>query len=269
MRSFEAPIAADEIQALLHNKLIGTKIFAFNQLSSTNDSIRRLARNHEAEGAVVIADAQTRGRGRHRREWLSPPGKGLWLSVLLRPTVYQSRLGLISLLSALAVAESIAKETGIETQLKWPNDVLLNSKKVCGILIESESQNGSPACLSLGIGINVNQTANDFPEAIRNRATSLFLEAGRRYSRAQLLVSVLHELEKFYQLFLNGRHELIRTAWMKRCVHLNQQVKIVCGNLILVGAFEEIDRAGEIILRTNEGEVRRLQAGEVTQLGLD
>jgi len=262
----ESAITAEQIQLLLRNQIIGNKIYSFRQLGSTNDYIRRLAQNGEDEGAVVISDAQTRGRGRYQRAWLSPPGKGLWFSVLLRPKSLWDRVGLVSLLASLAVADGIVEQTALQPQLKWPNDVLIDGKKVCGILIETETQNGSPEYLCLGIGINVNHEEADFPESLRQRATSLFVETGKAISRTQLLVSVLHNVEEYYRRFSNGEYDYISSEWLTRCFHKNSTVKVTRGDNVIEGLFERIDSGGQMLLRTRNGEICRIQSGEVTQL---
>ena len=261
----EPAITAARIKPLLATDIVGRKIYAFSQIASTNDYARRLAKNGEDEGAVIITDSQTRGRGRYHRRWFSPPGKGLWLSVLLRPTTHWDGIGLMSLLAGLAVSEAIDKETGMTTQLKWPNDVLHNNRKVSGILIESETQN---AHLVVGIGINVNQTASDFPESLRHRATSLLLETGIVNSRMRLLVGVLNELEHNYKRFLTGDHEWLRCKWLARCAHKDMDVTVTCGEMTIEGVFQTIDTNGAMILRSSPGEVHRIRSGELSHLGV-
>ncbi len=258
----EEPITAEQILPHLKNQIIGRGIYCFRQIGSTNEHLRRLCRNGEEEGAVVIADRQTQGRGRHQRNWHSPPGLGLWFSVLLRPTTFLNRLGLISLLSGLAIAEAIAEQTGLSPKLKWPNDVLLNSKKVCGILAESEIKNGS-ADISLGVGINVNHRKKDFPESIQQLATSLYLETGAPIDRLHLLVKALQKLEKFYRLFLNGEHEKIRRNWLRLCIHNEMAVKVASGETIIEGRFQKIDENGEMLLQDASGKILKVRSGDL------
>jgi BirA family biotin operon repressor/biotin-[acetyl-CoA-carboxylase] ligase len=267
----ETAITADEVRNLLKNEVIGKRIYAFTQLGSTNDHIRRLARNGEEEGAVVVADTQTRGRGRHHRPWFSPQGKGLWVSVLLRPTKHWDKVGLMSLLTGLTVAEAIAQQTKVFPMLKWPNDVMVDGKKISGILIESEIRQESigGSFLALGIGINVSHRPNDFPDSLRDRATSLLIETGMEIDRVQLLATVLHKLEDHYRRFVNGDHDFIRDEWWKKCLHRQKLVRVVCGKTTFNGIFEKIGANGEMLLRTDDGELRRIQAGEVSNLGLE
>jgi BirA family biotin operon repressor/biotin-[acetyl-CoA-carboxylase] ligase len=199
-----SPIQADSLRTCLTNQLIGRKIYAFQRVTSTNDLAKRLAERGEVEGALVIADCQTKGRGRFQRQWQSPPATGLWFSIILRPKFSVENLESIPFLAGISVAQAIETVTGLKPILKWPNDVLLASKKVCGILIESSFTQQKLNSLILGIGINVNQQPVDFNGEIRNRATSLLIEAGHSIDRKDLLLEILRFLELNYIALMKG-----------------------------------------------------------------
>lgn len=264
--NIESAITVDSVAPFLTNRVIGKKLYTFNQLGSTNDHLRLLAQNGEEEGAVVTADQQTRGRGRHQRHWFSAPGKGLWFSVLLRPASFWDRVGLISLLSSLAVADAFFEQAGLAAAVKWPNDVLSDGRKISGILMETETRSDRPSYLCVGIGVNVNHEKADFPEPLRQRATSLLIESGKSINRAQLLVGILNKLEDYYRRFLDGEHDHIRREWLARCYHKQSFVQVTRGDSVIEGHFEQIDAGGSMLLRTSSGELCRIQSGEVTQL---
>ncbi len=210
-----APIQADSLRVCLANQLIGRKIYAFQRVTSTNDLAKRLAEKGEPEGALIIADCQTKGRGRFQRHWQSPPGTGLWFSIILRPKISVENLETIPLLTGVSVAQAIETVTGLKPILKWPNDILLTSKKVCGILIESSFTQEKLNYLVLGIGINVNQQPLDFSDEIRNRSTSLSIESDHSVDRKDLLLEILHFLELNYLATMKGKFDLAQ-EWTKR-----------------------------------------------------
>ncbi|MFQ6115047.1 MAG: biotin--[acetyl-CoA-carboxylase] ligase [bacterium] len=260
----QLPLNADEIQKQLKNKLIAKKIYAFGQLASTNDFAKRLAQTGEDEGCLVISDEQTKGRGRWGRRWESPPGKGLWFSLILRPKVSMEKAGVVSLLAGLSVAQAVEKITRLTPILKWPNDVLINSKKFCGVLIESEGESDKLSFLVLGIGINVNQSVLDFSDALQTHATSLRIESKVPINRIDLLVEVLQYLEKNYLGFKSGNFSNILNEWKKRSPHLNKKVMVKQNKLELEGLFEDLDEDGRLLLRLANGEITKISEGETT-----
>lgn len=178
------------------------RLLQFDQLPSTNDHLRQLSREGAPEGTVVLADHQTAGRGRRGRRWSSPPGVGLWFSVLLRPSRPAREAPLYALLAAAAVRAAVQEVTGVPARIKWPNDVVVGHAKLAGILAEVEGPVSHPACI-LGIGLNVNQTEEHFLPELRGQATSLRLAAGRAFARETLLHAILQHLGPRYQQALH------------------------------------------------------------------
>lgn len=174
------------------------RLLAFDELPSTNDHLRLLSREGAPEGTLVLAERQTAGRGRRGRQWVSPPGMGLWFSVLLRPSRPAREAPLFALLAAAAVRAAVHEVTGAPAQIKWPNDVVVADAKLAGILAEVEGPAACAACI-VGIGVNVNQTAEDFPPELRGKATSARLVAGRAVPRETLLRTILQQLGPRYQ----------------------------------------------------------------------
>ncbi len=263
-------MAASELSAAaisdgLGTRLIGRKIVYFPCLSSTMAVAREEIRRGASDGTVVVADEQTVGRGRLSRGWLSPPGS-VSLSVILRPDV--SCLPYLIMLAAVAVAGAIEAVTGLKTQLKWPNDVLIGGRKVCGILVESEVSGGAADYAIMGIGINVNIRVADFAE-IAPLATSLSDELGAGVSRLWLGRRLLVELDKLYRTLPHG--EGILKKWRQRLMTLGRRVRVVSGDDVYEGVAESVDDDGSLLLRCDDGSRRRVLAGDVSisELGAD
>src|SRR5271154_1687191 len=188
--------ADDLLSRLGKTKIIGRDIQVFEQTTSTNDVVEKLARDGVKEGVVVFAESQTKGRGRLGRKWISPGHKGLWFSVLLRPELRPQEATQLTVASATALRRAIQAETGLQPEIKWPNDILIGGKKVAGILTELSAELDKVRYVILGIGIDVNLDANEFPADLRKIATSLKIEAGESFSRPALAVAILQELDE-------------------------------------------------------------------------
>jgi len=245
--------------------IIGREIFRYKRLTSTQDKAKEFARRGLAEGTVVIAEAQTRGKGRLGRKWISPKG-GIWLSAILRPQIAPTEAPKITIVGSLAVARAIREITGLEVRLKWPNDVLVRAapdaafKKVCGVLTEMVSGAGKVRHIVTGLGINVN---NRIPPSLRAKAISLKEATGVELPQDKLLVKVLEELDKYYfNLKKKGIVPILREYKDVSAV-LGREVKIECANRTIKGRALDIDECGALILETQEGR-KRLVAGDVT-----
>ncbi len=260
----QSRLNADEIHKRLKNQFLAKKIYAFSRLGSTNDVAKRLAHKGEDEGSLIISDQQTRGRGRFGRSWESPPGKGLWFSLILRPNIPLEKTGLVSLLAGLSVAQSVERMTSLIPVLKWPNDLLINSKKFCGVLIESEIERRKLSFLVVGIGINVNQSSHDFSEGALKKATSLQIEARTHINRIELLVEVLWWLEKNYFEFKSGNCSDILIQWKRRCPFLGKKIYIKQNHHEWQGMFEDLSEDGRLLLRLDNGEIQQISEGETT-----
>jgi BirA family biotin operon repressor/biotin-[acetyl-CoA-carboxylase] ligase len=250
-------LAAD-IKRNLGTELIGKKVIAYPSLSSTNDIARREAKKGAREGTVVLAEEQTAGRGRIKRAWLSPKGS-IALSIILHPTPTQ--LPFLIMVASLAVAHCLEKVSGLETQIKWPNDVLINNKKVCGILIESDVKGKAVDYAIIGIGINVNLLPTDFPE-IAATATSLSRELGKELSRRELIRCLLVEVENLYLALPEG--DIVFREWRDRLVTLGKEVKVSSGKTSYKGVAESVASDGSLLLRQPDGHLMKIVAGDVS-----
>jgi len=257
------PIVAEDIENRIASKHIAKKVVVFETLGSTSEFAKRLAQNGERYGTLILTNEQTDGRGRQGRRWYAPANSGLWFSIILKPTQPTDKFGIVSLLAAVALAKTIERTTSLSPALKWPNDVLINSKKVSGILLEGQFSNNRHTALVLGIGINVNQKQTDFPEEIRQTATSLREQTKHAIDRVSLLIEFLHNLEYFYLKFNDGNSRLIINAWKKRCPFLGKNISVKQNKDDIVGRFENLDEYGRMALRLHNGQIKYLSAGEL------
>ncbi|HMO64625.1 MAG TPA: biotin--[acetyl-CoA-carboxylase] ligase [Verrucomicrobiota bacterium] len=255
---------ADDLQARLPAGVrIGRDIQVFKETGSTNDVLDRLARDGVAEGVVVFAERQTQGRGRLGRRWVSPSGKGLWCSVLLRPDLRPSAATQLTIAAAVALHRAVLAVTGLRAAIKWPNDLLLGGRKCAGILTELSAEPDRVRHLILGLGVNVNLAAADLPRDLRATATSLRLVLGRPVDRPELAARLLAELDKAYAAVRTGRFEALADEWEEACVTLGRQVVVDLGTRRLEGRAEALDPEGALLVRTEHGHLERVVGGDV------
>lgn len=256
---------ADDLRARLGaTKVVGRTIRVFEETNSTNDLMDRLARDGVAEGHVIFAETQTRGRGRMGRHWVSPRGSGLWFSVLLRPKLRPQAATQLTIASATALCRAIHRQTGLEPEIKWPNDILFRGRKAVGILTEMGAELDKIKHVIIGIGVNVNVPASEFPPDLRRIATSLRIEAGREISRPGLAADILRELDRDYARVCAGQFAAIADEWEEQCATIGQQVVIHLGDRKIAGRAEALDADGALLLRAQHGHLERIIGGDVT-----
>ena len=246
----ENDLSAGSISRGLATRFIGRRTVYHQRLPTTMDAARDEARAGAAEGTVVVAEEQTAARGRLKRTWLSPQGN-LAFSVVLYPT--KAQLSTLIMVSSLAVVGGIEAVTGLQAGIKWPNDVLVASRKVCGILIESSFQADRLDYAIVGVGINVNLKPADFPE-ITPIATSLSLEVGKSVSRLRLIRAVLSEMDRLYL----APQETVFRQWQDRLVTLGSDVRVTSGDTALNGVAESVEPDGSLMLRLPDGRLTRI-----------
>lgn len=242
----------------LVTRFIGQRVIYYSRLTSTMDVAKREAQQGAVEGTIIIADEQTAGRGRLKRAWLSPKGS-IALSIILYPSLLY--LPSLIMLASLAVVHSIESVTGLKSQIKWPNDVLVNGKKVCGILIESDVRGNRVDYTIIGIGINVNLRLSDFPEILPT-ATSLSNELGRGVSRLSLIRRLLVEIERLYLTLQAGGS--IFEEWRDSLVTLGKRIRLKSGKTIYEGIAESVASDGSLLLRQSDGSLTKIVAGDAT-----
>lgn len=249
----------------LKTKSFGRSILCLEKTTSTNDILLRLAEEGEAEGTIVTAEAQTQGRGRQGRKWNSTAGKSLAFSILLCPKLHVDELPGITLAAAVAVAKTL-EDYRFKPGIKWPNDILINGKKLCGILTESGERKGKIIPVILGIGVNVNQGRNDIPAALKGTATSLYLEKRRPVDRQKFLQDLLFHLEEAYHWVTERQFPRVLKEWRKRTVTLGQQVKVSQGLRHFYGQTVDVDEKGALLVRNDLGMVERVISGDIEVL---
>lgn len=266
-RLVSAPDAlhADDLLARLgKTRVIGRDIRVFERTTSTNDVIEKLARDGVKEGVVVFAESQTGGRGRLGRKWISPERKGLWFSILLRPDLRPQETTQLTVASATALRRAIQSETGLNPEIKWPNDILLGGKKVAGILTELSAELDRVKHVILGIGVDVNLAAGEFPPELRRLATSLKIESGKPVDRAGLAAAVLRELDLDYARICAGKFTAVADEWEAHCATIGQDVTVQIGGRKIRGRAESLDDDGALLVRTEHGHLERITGGDVT-----
>ncbi len=257
----------DDILSGLQNQTIGRQIQTYDRVGSTNDLALQSGIDGAEEGTLILAESQTQGRGRHGRRWLAPPGSSILASVILRHRLRADQVGLPNLISAVAIATAIKELTNLSAQIKWPNDVLIQKKKVSGVLTELEYDRHRQPFSVMGFGVNVNTTKADLPEELRSSATSLRIESGREISRVVLLQTILHHLEQNYlRLKCSDTEPIIATA--NRLLHFSGDwVQINTADGICCGETEAIDQDGGLLLKDINGNRQKFLVGEVLQTG--
>lgn len=257
---------ATVLQRHLTTETLGRRLIVLPDTPSTNDDVKQLAMQGAPEGTVVVAEAQTQGRGRQGRSFASPAGVGIYLSVLLHPTVDMTQLPQLTLLVAVAVADALSEVTDLAIGLKWPNDVEVQGKKVAGILTETILRPGAPPAVVVGIGINVNTTLAQLPDDLHHRVTSLALAAGRPASRQRLIVVLLAHLEHLYNAFQQEGIGSIRQRWLQYGRIVGRRVRFSTGSSHEEGTVTGLDEDGALMVHTGSGDTQRVISGGVTFL---
>lgn len=255
-------LSFDEISPFLKTKFIGHDILYFESIDSTNTFAKSISQNCK-DGLVIIAEEQTKGRGRLGRTWVSPKRKGIWMSIILHPNLPPSEAHKITIITASSIYTTLSK-FNIETKIKWPNDIIINEKKVCGILTEMNAELNHINSLVIGIGINVNTEVEDFNEELRQIATSLKIETGEFIERKKLAAELLNNFEKFYIDYIATKDikpylEIVR----KNSAIINKYVEIIKPNEKYIAKVIDIDDDGQLII-DKDGNIEKLISGEVS-----
>jgi BirA family transcriptional regulator, biotin operon repressor / biotin---[acetyl-CoA-carboxylase] ligase len=254
-------LLAAEITADLPRQWLRGPVLHFVSLPSTNDLAKDLARQGYPEGSVLVAETQSAGRGRLGREWESPPGTGIYLSLILRPPLPPAELPKLTLTAAVAVVAAIKEATNLEVGIKWPNDILFAGKKLGGILTEMETESDQMSHLILGVGLNINTTA--FPEHLHTMATSLRSTTGRSYARLAIVRAFLKAMDLFYGRFLRQEFPAILDLWRQAAVTLGKPVTVKRGAREISGLAIDVATDGALLVEKPGGEVEKIISGEI------
>jgi len=240
------------------------EIHKYEEVDSTNEVAKKLALDGEGEGTVVIAERQTRGRGRYGKTWISPTG-GVYLSIVLKPRIEPEEAPKVTFTAGVSVAKAIRNLYNLDAKIKWPNDVLIKEKKVCGILTEVNATDILNFVI-LGIGINANVDTKEFPEEIAKGAVSLKEELGKEVDIEELVNEVLNQIDAHYSLFKEKKFKAILREWSKLSATLWRKVKIVTRDRVIEGVAVGIDKNGSLIVETPERKIEKVIAGECFHL---
>ncbi len=258
------PLSAEKIKIHLSSLRIGSKILVFDAVDSTNELAKQYLDKDAPEGLVLIAESQTHGRGRRGRSWVSSPGVGLYLSVILKPEIQPRRLPQLTLLAGLATTLAINEFSPEKARLKWPNDILLNGKKCCGILCETHPTRDEKTGVIVGIGINANHSHSDFPDDLKSSATSLRIETGKSIDRLALVCAVISHLDQQYDAYLRNEENTILQKWLKNSDMVGKKITVTHGKTATTGTALGLDDQGRLLMRTENGEELAFDSGEVS-----
>lgn len=252
------------LQIGLRNRFLGKTMFFSKNVPSTNDWAEELARFGAFEGTVVVAVTQTRGRGRLHRKWVSPDG-GLWFSVIFRPKLSARDAHKLTFVAGVAVAETLREMYGLKTETKWPNDVSVDGRKICGILGKANASGGKVDFVILGIGVNANfDPKHALPKSLREKATSLENELGRRVRLEKLLAKLLEKLEETYDIYAREGFNTVLEKWKGYACFLGHEVELSDKNLKIKGLACGVNQDGALVLRLEDGNLANIVTGDVS-----
>ena len=262
----ERPLQLQQVRDGLATKRLGTNLHYFSELDSTNAYARRLAEQEADEGTVIFAETQTRGRGRLGRTWISPPFVNLYFSVILRPQLPPARAPQITLMAAVALADTIASFIGTSPTIKWPNDILAGGKKLAGVLTESSCDSERIEFVILGIGVNLNYPVASMPEVIRERATSILALTQKNVSREAFMRRLIQDLDRCYGELEEVGFNALALRWEAFFALRGKAIRVEMTDHIMVGTAKGIDRDGALILEDGQGKRHRIVAGDVVPI---
>ncbi len=261
-------LTLEEIEDELETQFMGRKIYYYDSIDSTNDKARDIA-FEEKEGTAVISEEQLKGKGRLGRDWISPKGKGIYLSMILKPDMGPAKAGVITLLGAAAL-HSALKNLGIEAQIKWPNDILIKDKKIAGILTEMSAELNMINYIVIGIGVNVNLEEKDIDQSIKDKATSIKISQEKSIDRKKLLANIFNEFEKLYIDFVeNADTKKAIEICRKNSATIGREVKLIKANKARKGKALDINERGELLVEFEDGELENIFSGEVSIRTID
>jgi BirA family biotin operon repressor/biotin-[acetyl-CoA-carboxylase] ligase len=260
-------LLTDEIREGLNTNIFGKGgITYFRETDSTNVRAKYLAGDGAPEGTVVVAEKQTQGRGRRGRSWFSPPGEGIYTSIVLRPPIPPNEAPKLTLLASVAVAEALLSLTSLKINIKWPNDILIKGRKVAGILTEISTEMDRIDYVVIGVGINVNTPRESLHPDIRQTATSILMETGKPFPRIALLRAYLEWLEIYYEAFKTKGFDPILNRWKHLADIIGRRIRVDLMDSMRVGKVLDIDKDGFLILQDRKGTIERIISGDVTLL---
>lgn len=267
-RLIETPdiLSDSELSSRIHTQWAGCDVIYKKEVDSTNTYAKQLGEQPGGHGTLVVADIQTAGRGRRGRNWVSPEGCGIWMSLLLKPDMLPGNASMLTLVMALAVQRALEKTAHVTAQIKWPNDLVVNGKKICGILTEMSAQMDEINYIVVGVGINANM--EEFPQECRDVATSVYLETGAKVRRADLVASVMEQFEFGYDIFMRTQDlSGLMDAYNACMINEGREVRVLDPKKEFTGIAMGINERGELMVGTGDAVVK-VDSGEVSVRGV-
>jgi len=260
-------LTEEEIRKYIKTNFIGKVIKHFDSINSTNIKAKELADSGAINGTVVISEEQLSGKGRLGRNWISPKYKGIWMSIILRPEIAPTLIAKITQVGAAAVIKA-GEELGLDMMVKWPNDIIINGKKICGILTEMSSELNQINYVILGIGINANLDLDDFDEELKNKASSIKIESNNLINRKELCGKILNNFEYLYEKFmLDGKGRDSIDICKEKSILIGKNINVIKGNVSYSASVLDLNNDGELVIKKENGEIEKLFSGEVSIRG--
>ncbi|MCD8089466.1 MAG: biotin--[acetyl-CoA-carboxylase] ligase [Clostridiales bacterium] len=258
-------INGEELKRQLKTDFTGKELYYYRSVGSTNDKAKELAEEGCSDGTVVIAEEQFKGRGRRGRSWNSETGSAVAVSILLRPGFPPEYAPNLTLILGMAVNKTV-RALGCESFIKWPNDIVAGGRKLCGILVEMATEEREIKYVVCGVGINVSN--KDFPDEIKETATSVFIETGKEFLRQDVIRSVLENFEVYYKEYEKSGFEAFRERYNSECINIGRELKAIFRDSEIIGVGVGVNDMGELIIREKDGKERTLRSGEVSVRGV-
>ena len=261
---YQERLNPDEIQSKLHTTFLGQHIICLDTVDSTNQEARRRAETEE-DGTIILSEEQTGGRGRQGRVWISPGGKGIWMSFILKPKITPEKVPQLTLIAASAICLALEGEQISGLQVKWPNDILIDGRKLSGILTEMQSRGNKVEYVVLGIGVNVSLGQEDFPDELQNQASSLYLETGRMWDRASLITAIINNFEPLYREYIeHDKLEKVLDICRQRSAVLGKNILLYDKGSVRSAEALDLGPQGELLVRMDDGQQTAIVSGEIS-----
>ncbi|MFB4169197.1 biotin--[acetyl-CoA-carboxylase] ligase [Virgibacillus sp. JSM 102003] len=260
---FPDKVSENTIQWGLGTNWLGKNIIHKTTTTTTQQLAHQAAQDNAEHGTIVIADEQTKGKGRMNRQWYSTKGKGIWMSIILRPNVLPIMAPQLTLLSATVLADAISEQTALTPKIKWPNDILINDQKTAGILTEMQAEQDQIQYVVIGLGINVNQITEDFDKDIQDKATSLHIQTGHKWNIKDFIQHVLKSFEESYDAFMENGFPEVKQKWESYGYRIGEQIKIKTLHKEWKAEFLGIAEDGALLTKTDKDEIKKIYSGEI------
>ncbi|UTR14659.1 biotin--[acetyl-CoA-carboxylase] ligase [Salipaludibacillus sp. LMS25] len=254
-------LSEHDILSYLSDDSLFTNVMFYRSVNSTQIAAQKHVSDGMTHGTLVVADEQKNGKGRLGRTWSSEKGLGVWMSLIVKPDIAFEQAPQLTLLTAVAVTRAIEKMSDVEITIKWPNDLLINGKKVCGILTEMQADTDRLLSVIIGIGLNVNH--QKFPDPLTDIATSLFVETGKTYHRAQLIGTILDEFTKLYHIYLEDGFTIIKPLWEAHASSIGKRIKARTVTAVIEGKALGINNDGVLLLKDEAGKLHKIYSADI------